>query len=164
MVIYMAYYNPSRWIEPTDSLILDTENILILKKLARQRAISGPGRKFLPPVFLEFDVTISDTDEVMRMTEWVDTMGKIYIDLASDGNFLRKGHFNQGWHHNPNGRDIPPPHHVHFPTVNYPSLNTRSKKYAYSIKTNNNYVDALLRLCDHNNIEVRGVSIPLAQG
>lgn len=158
----MGYYNPRRWIEPTDSLLAATENVLKLKKLARQRVMSGSGHKFLPPVFLEFDVTITDTNDVIRMTEWVDTMGQIYIDLAHDGNFLRKGHFNQGWHHNPNGRDIPPPHHVHFPTAKYPSLNAHSPKYAYSIKANNNYVEALLKFCDHNNIKVRGISIPLA--
>lgn len=160
----MAYYNPRRWIDHTDSLLLETENILKLRKLARQRATSGLGRKFLPPVFLEFDVTITGTDDVIRMTEWVDTMGKIYIDLAHDGTFLRKGHFNHGWHHNPNGREIPPPHHIHFPTTKYPSLSARSPKYAYSINSNNNYVDALLRLCDHNNIEIRGVSVPLTRG
>lgn len=160
----MAYYNPGRWIKPTDSLLPETESVLKSQKLARQRATSGTGQKLLPPVYLEFDVIIKDTGDVIRMTEWGNTRGKMYINLTRDGMFLRTGHFNQGWHHNPDGREIPPPHHVHFPTANYPSLNSGSSTYAYSINSNNNYVDALLRFCDHNNIEIRGVSVPLARG
>ena len=157
----MAYYNPRRWIDPTDNLLPETENVLKLEKLARQRATSGAGRTFLPPVSMEFDVIIKGTEDIIRMTEWVDTSGKIFIELTHESHILRKGHFKQGWHHNPNNQEIPPPHHVHFPTKKYPLSNTQSSTYAYSIQSNNNHVEALLRLCNHNNIEVRGISVPL---
>jgi len=163
----MAYYDPSGWIDPMDSLIGEVEDRLKLDKKAQPKRASTFQRRarvttkaFLPPVALELDVAVQSTKELLRLTEWIDKAGKVYIDLIVSNDFLRKGHFNQGWHHNPDGRDIPPPHHLHFPTIKFSNL-ARPHSYAYPIQSNDNYLEALQAFCEHVNINIRAVSLPL---
>ena len=94
------------------------------------------------------------------MTEWEDRQGKLFVNLAHSSMFFRKGHFNQEGHHNPNGRDIPPPHHMHFSTAKYPNLE-RPPTYAYKLTVEADYLNVLVKFCDETNIEIRGVFIPL---
>lgn len=163
----MAYYDPSGWIDPTDSLIGEVEDRLKLEKKAQpkgvsriQRRVARTTRSFLPPVSFELDVVIERTKELLRLTEWIDREGKVYIDLTVGSDFLRRGHFNDGWHHNPDGRDIPPWHHIHFPTVNFSNL-TRHPSYAYPVQSDSDYVAALQTFCRNVNINIRAVALPL---
>ena len=100
---------------------------------------------------------------MLRLTEWVDTAGKINIDLTDDGSILRQGHFNHSGHHNPNGTDIPPPNHIHFPTMKLPNLR-RHPAYAYPVRANCNYIEALVRYCADTNIQIEGAKIPWIPG
>jgi len=155
----MAYYDPRGWIAPDDRLVSNVETRLMLQKQVRPKR-SSAGKSLLPPSAMELDVIIKQTDEVLRLTEWVDNLDRVFIDLTSSGDVFRKGHFNHDWHHNPNGRDIPPPHHIHFPTVKYSSLK-RKPSYAHPIKAESDYLDALISFCDCANIELHGISLPL---
>ena len=99
----MAYYDPSGWVDPTDSLIDEAEDRLKLDKKAQPKRVSmsqrrarGTTKAFLPPVSFELDVIIQSTKELLRLTEWIDKADKVYIDLAVSNDFLRKGHFNRG--------------------------------------------------------------------
>jgi len=163
----MAYYNPSGWVDPADSIIDEVEDRLKLDKTAQPKRVSmsqrrarGTPRAFLPPVSFELDVIIQSTKELLRLTEWIDKADKVYIDLCVSSDFLRKGHFNHGWHHNPNGRDVPPPHHMHFPTVKFRNLN-RPHSYAYRVQSGRTYLEALQTFCEHVNINIRAVPLPL---
>jgi len=163
----MAYYDPSGWIDPTDSLINEVEERLKLDKKAQSKGLStlrrrvyGTTKVFLPPVSFELDVVVKGTKELLRLTEWVDKAGKVYIDLTVSNDFLRKGHFNHDWHHNPDGRDIPPPHHIHFPTVKFNNL-ARPHSYAHSVHLEDTYLEALQTFCGCVNINIRAVSLPL---
>jgi len=163
----MAYYDPGGWIDPTDSLRDEVEDRLKLEKKAQpkranmpQRIARGTTKAFLPPVSFEIDVIVQSTKELLRLTEWIDKAGKVYIDLALSNDFLRKGHFNHGWHHNPNIRNIPPPHHIHFPTVKFRNL-TRPHSYAYRVQSGGTYLEALQTFCEHVNINIRAVPLPL---
>ena len=163
----MAYYDPSGWIDPSDSLIGEVEDKLKLDKKAQPKGSSTPQRRapgttkaFLPPVSFELDVVIQSTRELLRLTEWIDKAGKVYIDLTVSNDFLRKGHFKNNWHHNPDGRDISPPHHTHFPTVKFNNL-TRPHSYAYPVRSGSNYLEALVTFCEHVNISIKAVPLPL---
>jgi hypothetical protein len=105
-------------------------------------------------------VTNNETREVLRLTLTKEKLGKISINLASGDEMLRKGHFNHSYHHNPNGVDIPPPHHIHFPTQNFPSLD-RPHTYAYPVKADNDYLSALKKICNDTNIDLHNASLPL---
>ena len=161
----MTYYNPVKWIAPDDKLIPEVEQRVMLEKHARSRERTSRS-SFLPPWEMELSITIAETAEALRMTEWIDKLGRVFIDLTHDSKTLRKGHFNQiRWHHNPDGRDISPPHHVHFPTVKYPDLDSdHLSSYAHPINTEEpraNYLTALRSFCDCVNIRIQGVSLPL---
>lgn len=155
----MTYYEPIKWASSDDQLVSSVEQILRSYKRAYPRQV-GVGRSFLPPSAIELDITIKETREVLRLTEWEDKQGRLFIHLVYSSEFLRKGHFNHDWHHNPDGRNVPPPHHIHFPTMKYPKLE-QPPTYAYPVKTNNDYLSTLIRFCEDTNIELRGVSIPL---
>lgn len=155
----MPYYNPIQWIPNEDQLLSHVES----KLQADKRAYSKKGqqrRSFLPPQAMELDAVLNETHEVLRLTLTMEKHGKISINLAAGDEALRKGHFNHDWHHNPNGQDIPPPHHIHFPTANYPSLD-RQHTYAYSVQAENNYLAALQKFCADNNIYLHNASLPL---
>ena len=158
----MAYYNPSSWIASDDQLVDSIEHKIRLYKRARPRT-SRPGKAFTPPNSMELSVVIRETNEMLRLTEWIDPVGKISIELTDDGTILRQGHFNHGWHHNPNGVDIPPPNHIHFPTVKHRDL-TRHPAYAYRVKSASNYIEALAKYCSHSNIDIEGAAIPWLPG
>jgi hypothetical protein len=98
-----------------------------------------------------------DKAEARKEALWMKQNG---MNLASKDDMIRKGHFNHGYHHNPDGRDIRPPHHIHFPTVNYPALD-RTHTYAYSVQANNDYISALKRLCIDTNIDLHNATLPL---
>lgn len=154
----MAYYDPSSWVkDPTDKLIDDWEKIIILKKRAEER-YTDSGYKPKNKLSLAVRVKEAGYDD-MVLTLWQNAIGKIYIDLKKDPNFLRKGHYNTDWHTNPDGKRIPPPHHIHFPTTKYRTLEGNNKKYAYPVNVNGNYIEALQLFCQHNNIELRA-SLP----
>ncbi|MCJ7426779.1 MAG: hypothetical protein MUO17_06620 [Dehalococcoidales bacterium] len=159
MVMVMSYYNPRKWISPDDQLIPDVENKLITDKRAYS-VQSGTGKSFKPPSSIELTVVIKETKETLRLIEWEDRQGKLSIELTSIDNIFRKGHFNQDWHHNPNGNNIRPPHHIHFPTEKYPKLD-RKPTYAYPVESENDYLNALSKFCNDTNIELRYASIPL---
>ena len=158
----MAYYDPSSWIGSGDQLVEAVERRIRLHKRARPRA-SRLGKTYSPPNSIELSVSIGETNEMLRLTEWVDTAGKINIDLTDDGSILRQGHFNHSGHHNPNGTDIPPPNHIHFPTMKLPNLR-RHPAYAYPVRANCNYIEALVRYCADTNIQIEGAKIPWIPG
>jgi hypothetical protein len=160
VVIVMSYYNPIKWISPDDQLAPDLESKLLADKRAYS-ARSGTGKSFRPPSSIELTVIIRETKETLRLIEWEDRQGKLYIELTSiDNTIFRKGHFKHDWHHNPDGRDIWPPHHIHFPTKKYPRLD-RKPTYAYPVQSENDYLSALSKFCNDANIELRHASIPL---
>jgi hypothetical protein len=109
---------------------------------------------------IELDVVIEGTRELLRLSLSIEKYGKVSINLASVDEPLRKGHFNHGWHHNPDGRDIKPPNHVHFPTADYPALD-RQHTYAYPVKSETDYLSALEKFCDDTNISIQAISLPL---
>ncbi len=155
----MAYYDPSRWIAPTDTLLTHTES----KVMANKRAFSQPKRhskSFLPLHAIELDVVLDDTRELLRLSLSIEKQGKVSINMVSGDEPLRKGHFNHGWHHNPDGRNIRPPNHMHFPTVNYPSLDRRYT-YAYPVQSGTDYLSALEKFCNDTNISIHDVPLPL---
>jgi len=162
----MGYYDPSNWIAPDDSLIGEVEDRLKLDKRAQPKATRvqpravRAGKAFLPPNSFELDVIIESTKEVLRLVEWMDKEGKVFIELGVSVDFLRIGHFNHGWHHNPNGRNIPPPHHIHFPTFQYRNI-TRPPTYAYPVQSGSDFVEAFQTFCDNANIRIKGVPLPL---
>lgn len=154
----MSYLNPQKWISPDDELIPDIEEKLIADKRAYSVNV-GIGKSFKPPSGIEFSVTIKETSETLRLVEWEDRQGKIFLEITAVDNTFRKGHFNQGWHHNPNRMEIKPPHHIHFPTKNYPL--TMRPTYAYPVKSDKDYLSALSRFCNDTNIELSYATIPL---
>lgn len=155
----MPYYGPTSWIPDEDYLLFDVENRVKANKRATT-AKSRRSKSFLPPYSIELDVLINETHEVLRLTLTKEKQGKVSINLAAGDDMLRKGHFNHAYHHNPNGVDIPPPHHIHFPTYNYPSLD-RQHTYAYSVQADNDYLSALQKLCFDTNISLHNASLPL---
>lgn len=156
----MAYYDPSTWIDATDSLVSCVEHRMMMNKRAKTPKRRAGGRSFQPRGSIELDVEIQATGEVLRLTQWMDQLDKIFVNLQSDNKVFRKGHFNQCWHHNPNDKNVPPPHHVHFPTILYPDL-TRRPTYAHPIRARDDYLDMLQRFCDSVNIAIKNVSLPL---
>jgi len=155
----MGYNDPAGWIDPNDQLLSHVEDKVKSEKLARPKT-GRSVRSFLPPSYLELDIVVKATRELMRLAEWVDVRGRVFVDLVHEDNTLRKGHFNHDWHHNPNGRDISPPHHIHFPTLRYPNLD-RMPTYAYPVKANSDYLNVLRKFCDDANIAIQGVPLPL---
>ena len=157
----MAYYDPVVWIAPDDQLVSYVEHTLKLSKRVRSKQ-SSSGKSFLPLLSVELDVVVEDTNESLRLVEWIDREGKIFINLSYSEDIFRKGHFKQDWHTNPNGAKIRPPHHMHFPTIKYCNLDRRHT-YAYPINADIDidYVNALKKFCDYINTRLEGVSIPL---
>ncbi len=161
----MPYYDPSEWVAAGDTLIAEVEQKVMAPKLASSKA-SRDRKAFLPPNTMELHLTTTDTHEALRLTEWQNKLGKIFINLTHDRGTLRKAHFKETrWHQNPNGTAIAPPHHVHFPTRKYPSLDLeRVSTYAHPIlkeQPDVSYIDALRGFSEYVNIELHGVSIPL---
>ncbi|MBA7526434.1 hypothetical protein ES705_18596 [subsurface metagenome] len=155
----MPYYNPERWIAKDDRLVSDVEGRVILRKRARSTDTSVRGG-IRPPLCLEFEVVIIDTGEVLRMVEWVDREGKVFVNLEMVDFPFRKGHYNQpNYHHNPDGRNIRPPHHVHFPTVKCQNLN-EPHSYAYPANGGSNYLEVIKEFCQCNNIEIVSLKLP----
>ena len=155
----MSYYNPISWIPPQDHLIPSVE----AKIIADKRAFTSKSRRsksFLPPYSLELDVLINGTSEMLRLTLTKENQEKVSINLSAGDDALRKGHFNHGYHHNPDGIDIPPPNHIHFPTNDYPLLD-RPHTYAYVVKSDNDYLSALKKLCSDTNISLHNAALPL---
>lgn len=158
----MPYYNPEEWIAKDDRLVGDVENRLVLRKRARSTDTSSSGG-IRPPLYMEFQVLIVDTGEVLRMVEWVDREGKVFVNLEMVGFPFRKGHYNQpNYHHNPDGRNIRPPHHIHFPTVKYQNLN-EPRSYAYPTNCESNYLDVLKEFCQCNNIDIVSLKLPFGK-
>lgn len=159
----MGYYNPSIWIGANDRLLADVEERMKSDKQARS-ARDRSGKLFLPPSSLQLDIIVRETKEVLRLTERLDKLGRVRINLVGEDATFRKGHFNETrWHHNPDGRDIPPPHHSHFPSSKYPNLD-RPHTYAHPVRADSNCLDflnALCTFCEYVNIELHGVSLPL---
>ncbi len=119
------------------------------------------GKSFLPPNALELIVSVVGTKDVLFLRERLDTVGKVSIVLSTgDSVILRQGHFNHDWHHNPNGVEVSPPHHIHFPTEGYPDL-SRHHSYAYPVKGKGDYISALYKICEDCNVKVHGIPIPL---
>lgn len=155
----MAYYDPSRWIALTDTLLTHIEN----KVMANKRAFSQRKRhskSFLPPHAIELDVVLDDTGELLRLSLSIEKEGNVSINMVSGDEPLRKGHFNHDWHHNPDGHNIRPPNHIHFPTANYPSLD-RPNTYAYPVQSETDYLSALEKFCNDTNISIHAVPLPL---
>jgi hypothetical protein len=160
----MGYYDPSSWIASDDSIVVSIEAKLILKKSAWSAGRTTRGKSFLPKNSLELQVLIEDTGEELRLVEWQgDRQGKIYIDLNQNVDVYRSGHFRCSYHQNPNGCAIPPPHHIHFPTIKYRKLGYGQTSYAHPIMGDQdcNYILALQSFCDQINIFLDKVNIPL---
>lgn len=159
----MGYYDPSIWIGSNDGLLADVEERVKSDKQARSTSV-GSGKSFLPLSSLQLDVIVRETREVLRLTERLDKLGRVRINLLGKDATFRKGHFNEtDWHHNPDGRNISPPHHSHFPTSKYPNLD-RPHTYAHPVQVDSNFLDflnALRTFCEYVNIELHGVSLPL---
>lgn len=159
MINEVAYYDPTSYIEPADNLVEDIEEKLRLVKKVRQ-VYATSGKPFFPPWYMEMDVVIIETREILRLAEWVGSQGKVNINLQKTSeDIYRKGHYNHPKpHHNPNCRTIGN-HHVHFPTLKYPNLNRRTT-YAHSVSPTNDYIKALKGFCELVNIDMQGVTIP----
>lgn len=155
----MSYYNPASWIPSDDQLIDLVEQQLQLVKHAVETK-GMPGKSFVPSIYFEYDIIDTNGNWLMRLIEWRNKSGKIFIELTEDITKLRKGHFNQNYHTNPNGT-VTSPHHIHFPTIKYNLDNQHT--YAYSIQSTNeyNYIAALKEFCDDVNIVLGGIKIPL---
>lgn len=148
-----------------DHLLPAIEDILKARKKAYPRQVTQ-NRSFAPLSAVELGVPLPDSREELRLTEWEDREGKLYIDLRHKSSFVRKGHFNHTWHTNPNKQAIPPPHHIHFPTANYPLkehfyMYQKEHTYAYQVQSENDCVNALLKFCLDTNIDIQGIWFPL---
>ncbi len=164
IIAEVAYYDPTRWLDPSDRLV----NAVELKLKADKFAKSNPkakGKSFLPLNELELNVIIRESGESIRLTEWVDRIGRFHLGLENSNTKYRRGDFQANKpHHNPNGKNIYPPHHIHFPTIKYP-LNG-GKSYAHPVKpaddkTGEDYISALRLFCDYTNILLSGASLPM---
>ena len=160
----MVYYNPTPWIDPIDNLIVTIEQKLQANKVAKSTP-KTKGKAFIPLNELELNVIIRESGEVVRLTEWVDGRGRFHLGLEDSNTKYRRADFQViRHHHNPNGVNIPPPHHIHFPTVKYPLDGEHS--YAHPVeatddKSGVDYISALRLFCDYTNIVLSGVSIPM---
>jgi hypothetical protein len=159
------YYDPTPWIDTFDSLVDFIEARLKVDKVAKSDPRSK-GQAYLPQHELELDIVVKESGETLRLTEWRDQVGRFHLGLvSSEEDILRRGDFKETrYHHNPNGKNIPPPHHIHFPTIKYP-LN-HGHTYAHPVKptqdqSGQDYISALRLFCDHTKIILRGVSLPL---
>ncbi len=158
----MSYYDPTRWVKLPDTLVVAIED----KVRTNKKAQSSNGRTagaFLPPNYLDLDVIVEQSGEILRLTEWIDKIGRTHITL-SDSNQLsfRRGDFRvTEHHHNPSGVDIPPPHHIHFPTVDYPLNGTHTYAYPTNSKVVSDYIGALNVFCNVNNIILDKIHLPL---
>jgi len=154
----MAYYDPTSWIDSSDNLVEYIETKLKLVKRVRQ-VYSTSGKAFFPPWYMEMNIVIIETREILRLVEWIGSQGKVSINLQTSEDIYRKGHYNHTKpHHNPNCRTIGS-NHVHFPTSKHPNLN-RPTTYAHSVRPTNDYVKALRGFCELVNIDMQGVTIP----
>jgi hypothetical protein len=123
------------------------------------------GKAFVPANELELSIVIKGSGEVIRLTEWMDGRGRFHLRLEGSDIKYRRGDFQETrFHHNPNGAEIPPPHHIHFPTTKYPLEGEHS--YAHPVKPRDgksgaDYISALWLFCDYTNITLSGVSIPI---
>ena len=160
----MSYYDPFRWIDPSDSLVCIIEAKLRADKIAKSNR-GSKGRAYLPRHELELDIIVKESGEVLRFTEWKDRAGRFHLSLVNTSDIYRRGDFKENsYHHNPDGRNIPPPHHMHFPTIKYP-LNQRHT-YAHPVKpasdqSGEDFISVLRLFCDYTNIMLSGVSLPL---
>jgi len=160
----VGYYDPAPWVDSSDSLIETIEAELKADKVAVSKTRSK-SRAYLPPNTLELDVNAKEYGQTLRLTEWADSIGRFHLGLENPTTTVRRGHFQgRDYHHNPNGVNIPPPHHIHFPTMKYP-LNQR-QTYAHPVRptadrSGADYISALQLFCDHNNITLNKVSLPL---
>lgn len=155
----MTYYDPVKWVDPSDDLIsVVEEKVQADKKAKTDDKMIG----FIPQNSVQMQLEIRDSNEKLQLKEWEDRSGKIYITLTTSNHvILRQGHFNNNnYHTNPNKKVIPPPHHIHFPTQKYPDLNTRPA-YAYPVACGNNYIGTLTRFRDDCNIRLDGISLQL---
>jgi len=164
IVAAVAYYDPIQWIDPSDNLVDAIEQKVKADKSARS-APRTKGKAFIPLNELELNVIVKNSGEIIRLTEWVDRAGRFHLGLEEPTTKYRRGDFQvQRPHHNPNGVDILPPHHIHFPTVIYP-LEGRSS-YAHPVRhtddeTGTDYISALRLFCAYTNIMLSGASVPI---
>lgn len=163
----MSYYNPTKWIDPSDTLV-DSIEIKILADKVAESKIKYHGRSYLPQNELELDVKVKGSVETLRLTEWVDRIGRFHLGLTDFNVLYRRGDFKEkNFHTNPNGFKVPPPHHIHFPTKQYPLEGMHT--YAYPVKptyndTGEDYISSLRLFCDNNNIRLGSVTLPLIKG
>ena len=159
----MAYYDPSPLLSPDDSLIEPIEVLVKTPKKASQRFKTG-SQCFIPPQAIELNVFLPENAGVLRLTLTVKLNNKIIVNLSGSPDTLREGHFNfPGYHHNPSGVDVPPPHHIHFPTTKYPKFSYTTSSYAYQVSGNTDYMNAMQMFCYNNNINIQGLNYPLQQ-
>jgi hypothetical protein len=160
----VSYYDPIRWIDASDSLVATIEAKLRATKTAESNRESR-SRAYLPRHELELDIVIAESGEVIRLTEWEDRAGRFHLGLANTSDTYRRADFKvASYHHNPNGVDIPPPHHMHFPTVEH-SLKERHT-YAHPVsptgdKSGEDFVSVLRLFCDYTNIMLGRVNLRL---
>ena len=158
----MAYYNPGYWVDdPCDSLLTEIEHVVQLDKVAYPD-IGAKKKGFLPPGAIELGVLVKESKTTLRLSGTISTVNKINFNLSLGDFILRQGHFNHKGHTNPAPikRGISPPHHIHFPTIKYSDL-TKRPAYAYKVRCNNNYIEALQKYCELNNISISGIRLPL---
>ena len=159
----MSYYDPSPWIDKNDSLIPDVENRVEAEKLAKKEFKSAG---FHPPYHREISILVKDSKELLTLREYSNAIGKITITLLTSQNYiLRQGNFNvTKIHTNPVAKQkVYPPHHIHFPTVNYHDL-TKRHRYAYQLNgCGTSGKEILTRFLDESNIKAEGFSLPFVK-
>jgi len=160
----VEYYDPTPWIATSDSLVEATEARIKVDKVAKSN-LRSKGQFYSPHYKLELDVVVKGSGEILRLSEWRDKIGRLHFKLIDYQDTLRRGDFKETrHHHNPNGANIPPPHHIHFPTIKYP-LN-QEHTYAYPVKPSQDKsgeddISALRLFCDYTKIILAGVNLPL---
>jgi hypothetical protein len=160
----MTYNDPSFLLSQDDALLPEVESkIQDTKKTVAAEIIKG--KSYIPRGSLRFVLRNIKSGEEFRLSGYRDSEDKIRLDLYDSLSLLiRKGHFNDTGHHNPNGRDIPPPNHIHFPTQSSPDLHKHHGTYAYQVISKTDYLSALKKYCQETNIELESINISLYNG
>ncbi|PVV83531.1 hypothetical protein [Dehalogenimonas alkenigignens] len=152
-----GYFNPLPLIAHGDEAIPSIENLIRAQKVA----VTDTRRRnsFSPPNQVQLDVKTVLSGDILRIHQSKDTIGLITVTMFHNNEVVRQGHFNRkDWHHNPSGQNIPPPHHIHFPTLKFPRIgraNRDGHSYAYQVDSDRDMTSTLKCFCINNNISLQ---------
>ncbi len=149
------------WCPEDEELIPEVEQLIYAHKKARPHR-SGSKLRFRPNTPMELDVVVEESGEELNLKAYQDRMERAHIELRRGTQLLRRGDFNVTTHHNPNCRNLPGNHHIHFPTKRYPISGLHTYAYPIDLPAGH-FLIAFVEFCKELNVDYEGLDLPFGR-